>query len=347
MNGSKMKILVIKLGALGDVINTLPLIVNIKKRLECEIHWLVEPLSLPLLKSHRCVDKTWVFDKRDPLKSFARVAGQIRRVKYDITLDLQRILKSALLTLLVKSRRKICFDRNRCKEFTWLLPFERLAPFKGQKHMLDHYLDFLSPLHIDKLDVEWQIPRFSKETLLPLNLRYGSYVVLNIGATKPANLWPRRHFAVLSDKIADRLGFQCVLTGGKEDAGAAEEIMAHTVYPVINLTGKTSLEVLIEVLAGAACVVTGDTGPMHLACALKRDVVALFGPSNPQRTGPYRGSVIQKPIHCGPCNRRHCPDPSCMEAITPSDVMEALAPKLKIQTENPSDQTTLFSSMQR
>ena len=93
---------------------------------------------------------------------------------------------------------------------------------------------------------------------------------------------------------------------------------------VFNLVGKTSLLELIDLIAAAAVVVSCDTGPMHLAVALGKPLVALFGPSDERRTGPYRGTVIRAKLDCAPCSRKTCAVPTCMEAIRPEDVLQAL-----------------------
>jgi ADP-heptose:LPS heptosyltransferase len=324
-----MKILIIKLGALGDVINTLPLAVNIKKKIPCEIHWLVAPLSRPLLDNHPCIDQVFVFNKKQVFKSLYSVIPELRKHTYDVVLDLQRILKSGIFSCVVKSRRRIGFDKDRTKEFSWLFPFERLKPASQKQHMLDHYLDFLSPLNIERLEVTWQIPRFSSIDL-PIPKKY---IVLNIGATKPANRWAPENFAQLADIIHEKYKTPCLLTGGREDQAAADLVLATARSPVSDLTGKTSLEMLIEILAHADYVISCDTGPMHLARALGTEVIALFGPSDPIRTGPYQCRVIQKSNNCSyqihdmhpiPCNSRNCSNPLCMKAIKPSDVIDKI-----------------------
>ena len=324
-----MKILIVKLGALGDVVNTLPLAVNIKKKINCEIHWLVAPLSRPLLDTHPWIDQVFVFDKKQTFKSFFSVIYELRKHTYDVVMDLQRILKSGIFACEVKSRRRIGFDKDRTKEFSWLFPFERLKPALKKQHMLDHYLDFLAPLNIERLEVTWQIPRFHSIDL-PIPEKY---IVLNIGATKPANRWAPENFAQLADIIHEKYKIPCLLTGGREDKAAADLVLATARSPVSNLTGKTSLEMLTEILAHADYVISCDTGPMHLARALGSRVIALFGPSDPQRTGPYQGRVIQKLNNCSnrihymqpvPCNRRNCRIPLCMQAIKPSDVIDKM-----------------------
>ncbi len=315
-----MDILIIKLGALGDVINTFPLVVNLKTQLRARIHWVVSPLSSPLVSGHPYVDKVIVFDKQKWKISLPHVVKQIRDQTFDITLDLQRILKSGILTMSAKTGRRIGFDKKRCKEMTWMLPFERIPVSNIQTHMLNQYLEFASFLDIPSNKVRWEIPVSGKT---PFDLPQ-DYIVLNIGATKPANRWTEKGFAALIHKLKNKFHIDSVLTGGREDTGMSDSIVASSKSVVINLVGKTSLIELKEVLAGSKAVVSCDTGPMHLAVALGKDVVALFGPADPRRTGPFYGQVIQKGLPCVPCNKKKCNDPICMKEITPEDVIKRL-----------------------
>ncbi|MBC2703072.1 glycosyltransferase family 9 protein [Desulfobacula sp.] len=315
-----MKILIVKLGALGDVINTFPLAVNLKEKLECEIHWLVAPLSYLLVVNHSCVDKAILFDRKHTIKSLRHVLQQIRMDAYDITFDLQRTLKSGFFALAANSRRRIGFDKKRCKEMSWLFPFERIKSSDPEKHMLDQYLEFSAHLDLRCDHIQWKIPR-TETTISGIPKKY---LVLNIGATKSANQWSPYHFANLIDAIDNELNIPCILTGGPQDRQPAKIIMSESACPVVDLTGKTSVPELVEVLANAVCTISCDTGPMHLAKALNTKVVALFGPSNPERTGPYHGVVIKKDVDCSPCNQKQCRDPFCMDAIKPSDVMAQL-----------------------
>jgi len=329
-----MDILIVKLGALGDVINTLPLTVLLRRELGARIHWLVEPLSYPLVNAHADVHHTILFDKFHWKSALADVIRRLRRHRFDLVLDLQRIIKSGGFCLAARANRKIGFDRRRCKELTWLLPFERIPPADPGAHMLDQYLEFARHLRISNPTVQWNIPETVRCGFdLP-----AQYAVLNIGATKPANRWFSEKFARLAELLEDRYRLPCVLTGGPADAEDGRRIVEMARCGLMDLTGRTSLPELVDVLKRAAVVVSCDTGPMHLAVALKREVVALFGPADPRRTGPYRGRVIQKKADCMPCGRRRCPDRSCMKAIEAEDVAavieEILSPGPRVSTSD-------------
>lgn len=316
-----MKILVIKLGALGDVINTFPLVVHLKKHFNAEIDWLVAPLSYPLVANHPCVNKAILFDKSRLRHSLPRAVRELRTKKYDVTLDLQRILKSGLFAMASRSDRRIGFNKERCKEQAWLFPFDRIPPSDPQAHMINQYFEFSTHMGVPRGKVSWMIPRTSKKVPgLP-----EKYIVLNIGASRRVKLWPPDHFAILADLINKNFHLQPVLTGGPGDIHLAKRIMDKANCNIIDLTGRTSIPLLVEVIADARCVITCDTGAMHLASALGTDLVALFGPTDPRRTGPFRGRVIQiKELACVPCNRQKCDDLQCMEAIKPKEVFHEL-----------------------
>lgn len=317
----QMDILIVKLGALGDVINTLPLAIVLKQQIDARIHWVTAPLSYPLLCEHEAVDRAILFDRRDNIASTVALLRELRSRKFDLVFDLQRILKSGLICLAAKGKRKIGFDRRRCKELTWLLPFERIPGSDPNAHMVHQYLDFAYHLGLKEQKVDWRIgTKGEKPKVLS-----GKYVVLNIGATKPANRWLADGFVDLVRMLQRRHHVPCVLTGGPEDIPMARRIEDALKGSVCNLVGKTSLTDLIGVINGAAVVVTCDTGPMHLAVALGKRVVALFGPSDHHRTGPFNGKVIRAKMNCAPCGRKACPEPLCMEAIHPESVLAVVA----------------------
>ncbi len=318
---SFMQILFIKLGALGDVINTLPLAILLKKELDAHISWLVEPLSYPLIASHSYIDTTICFDKYHKLRGVASVRKALLKQHFDIVLDLQRILKSAAFCALASGNRRIGFDRKRCKEGSRFFPFERIAPGDPDKHMIYQYMDLANHLGVKTPEtIQWAIPVVSP---LPAGLP-DKYAVLNIGATKSANRWTSQGFAGLSDLLQSQYHLPCVLTGGPEDLQMVADIINKSNHHPMNLVGKTTINELTTILNGAAVVVTCDTGPMHLAVALGKKVVALFGPSDPTRTGPFFGEVIKEKLGCMPCNKRHCQTPICMERIQPEEVMELI-----------------------
>jgi len=313
-----MDILIVKLGALGDVVNTLPLAVRLHRKLDARIHWLVEPLSYPIVAHHPCVAHAIVFDRSRWGFAAATVAEQIRSRRFDAVLDLQRTLKSGAFAMLARARRRIGFDRARCKEMTWLLPFDRIPPAEPTAHMVHQYLEFAGYLDAPGSAIQWDIAGGQP----PPRALPAKYAVLNIGATKPANRWTQARWAALAEALWEQLRLPCAVTGGREDVSEAERIQAKAPAGLVNLAGQTRIGQLVHVLQHASVVITCDTGPMHLAVALNTPVVALFGPSDPRRTGPFKGRVVRARVDCAPCNRKTCPDPVCMRHIGPQAVIE-------------------------
>lgn len=320
-----MDILFIKLGALGDVINTLPLAAVLKEQLHARIHWLVEPLSHPLVAENPNVHQAILFNKKNWIRSMPGVIAKLRQDRFDLALDLQRLLKSGLFCMASRSDRRIGFDRERCKEFTWLFPFERIPGDDPAKHMAHQYLDFARFLGADPKEARWDIPVTGKVPF-PLPDRF---IILNTGATASAKRWTAEGFAALAREIPKRYGISCVLTGGPDDIPLSLEIDSLSSGKALNLVGKTSLMELKETIAAAAVMVTCDTGPMHLAVALGRDVVTLIGPTNPRRTGPLKGRIVKQNLDCMPCNKRECNNPMCLTDLSPEKVLEALDEILK------------------
>ncbi len=143
-------------------------------------------------------------------------------------------------------------------------------------------------------------------------------------------LWDRGKFAALADALGNRLGVPVVLTGSAAEKPYLDAIQAAAQSPVLNLAGQTSLRDLAALYRLATLVVTTDSGPMHIAAAVGTPTVALFGPTDPKRTGPYgKGhTVIRLGIHCSPCFHRHCPNPLCMNGISVERVYGAVEERL-------------------
>lgn len=315
-----MDVLIIKLGALGDVINTLPFAWRLKNDFNAKITWIVEPLSYPLIVNNRVCDNAVLFNKNEWRKSLSEVLKKIEKVNFDLVIDLQRILKSSYFTIRSNGKRKITFDKKRCKEMTWVLPYEKIpAKDHESNHMLDQYMEFYNYLGgTDTNNPTWNI-----EVKEEFNFTSKPYVVLNTGATKPANKWFQHYFSKLVDLIYEKTNLVPVLTGGPEDIEFSKQICNLAKIKPIDLTGKTSILQLISVLNNSSYIISCDTGPMHLGVALNKKVCALFGPSNPVRTGPYYGKVVRNSLKCSPCNKKRCEKRDCMD-IDPKLVFKAV-----------------------
>lgn len=289
-------VLCVRLGAIGDVANALVVATAIKDAAPAtEVGWAVHPLSAPLLEGHPCVDRVHVVPRSKRPGVLRSVVRDLRAPRYDAALDLQRLQKSSLLARLSGARRVVGFDRARCKEASWLWTNERIAAGPRDEHMVRQYMRF--PARLGFTEPERAAPRHALPTPAEsvafaedLVAREGTPVLLNLGASKPEKLWPRVSFREVAAALIERGLGPVALTGGPGDRDAAAEVGDG--LDVVDLTGRTSLPDVWELCRRSRAMLTADTGPMHLCAAVGTPVVALFGPGDPARTGPFGAAHV-------------------------------------------------------
>ncbi len=326
------RFLLVRLGAIGDVTNALVVATAIKDACPgAHVAWAVHPLSLPLVDGHPSLDHVHVWPRGTGMAGFRSLVREVKHERYDVALDLQRLQKSSLLARLSGARRVLGFDRRRAKELSWLWTSERIEAGPSREHMVEQYLRFARRLGIERPEPRRLLPNSpaaaARAERLVAELG-GPPVLLNLGASKPENRWPVVSFRDLIQGWSARAGAPpLVLTGGPPDRAVADELVGHG--GALDLVGATSLPELWELARRSRAMLAADTGPMHLCAAVGTPVVALFGPSDAARTGPYgRGHVVLGAA--GPLERDvtvsletpHAPGP--MQAIEPAMVLESL-----------------------
>ncbi|MDI6853305.1 MAG: lipopolysaccharide heptosyltransferase I [Deltaproteobacteria bacterium] len=328
----KTRILLVKLSSFGDVIHALPTLEALRALYpQGHITWLVEDSFAALLAGHPALDEVWPiprlrFSRQMLGREAAALAGTARRLRsrpFDVVVDLQGLLKSAIWVALARSPRRIGFDGTR--EGSYLVLTEKLPRYDPDRHAVLRYLDAARYLGAPEA-----APRFRLEHLLtgrgnPLGEKPARpYVVLHPGARWATKLWPATSWARLAEWLAKQ-DLAVVLTGSLADRPLAAAVAGASQASVIDLAGRTTLSELAAVLRGAALAVTTDTGPMHLAAALGTPVAALFGPTAPWRTGPFGEGheTVRLGLDCSPCFRRHCPNPRCLTELPVEMVMAA------------------------
>lgn len=340
-----MDILIIKMSALGDVVHALPVVPTIRRAYPgARIHWLVEEMAEPVVRCLPGVDEVhvsrrriWVKDSKNPSR-WPKVIGeigafvkQLRQQRYDLAIDLQGLLKSGIWLSLVSAKRKLGYDGTR--EWSYLFLNEKIPPGSPDIHAVDRYLLLLKAAGFPTCEVDFGISvRPEARTRLRTLLRTkgwknsNAYAVLVPTARWKTKEWDGTSFAALADMVRGELGLQVAVAGVAQDRPAVEQITQRMKQPAVNLAGETDLLTLMALLENARVVISTDSGPMHLAVALRTPVVAIFGPTAPWRTGPYGQGhrVIRSSVSCSPCFKRHCSHMSCMERITPSEVIEAV-----------------------
>jgi heptosyltransferase-1 len=335
--GEVRNILIVKLSAIGDVVHALPAAYSLKKCFpEAHITWVVEKPSFDLVNNNPYIDEIIVFDKPKfkSLSGLLRNApGFIRKLKekhFDISLDLQALFKSGIIAYLSGAKNRLVYCNTR--EGADLLSKRTCGP--NQKgHVVQRYLDVVRALgcSVDEVVFPIAITDEEKMTASAIVRKAGldidkPYVILSPGANWPNKRWSPKLFAALADKLYDDVIIP-VVTGGPGDRIFAEEIMATAEIPPVDLTGKTSLKQLAYIITKAQAFVGGDTGPMHLAAALGTPVVAIHGPTDTIRNGPFGSGhkTLVAGHECAGCWKRKCPkDIDCLSVISVDDVYHAV-----------------------
>jgi ADP-heptose:LPS heptosyltransferase len=322
-----MNILIVKPGAIGDLLQMTPVFRALKKQYgDCRITLMVgSVVTASMFRHHRSIDEVLVFDRKGEHRSpgaFLKLRREIRSRKFDLVLNFQRSnLKAWLLVSAAFPCRVLVYHKARTRIV----------------HAVVNHLETLAPLGIAPDDTYLECypgpeeESFAERLFVAEGLADRTVVALNPGASHPVNRWEPRCFAALADLVSQRLGAGIVLVGGKEDQGLAGEVAAQAQCRPLVLTGTTDLLQLAAVLRRCSVLVSGDTGPMHMATAVGTGVVALFGAADPDRTGPVgTGHRIVRAarVPCVPCRSRSCTHdrhPECMKQITPEQVYAEIA----------------------
>ena len=289
------EICVVMLSALGDAVHVLP-VANALKRAwpGCRVTWVVQPAAHALVAPHPAIDEFVVFHRRRGLGAWLglrRVAADLRGRRFDLLLGLQVYLKAGLITALARSRVKLGFDRRRGRDAQWLFTNARIAAHEPQ-HVQDQYFEFLRFLGVDPEPVTWGLTLSDAERESQAEF-FGALgapaCAVVVGTSRDDKNWAPDRYARALDQIEARYGLRPVLVGGPSRAehDVAYAILTRTKARAVDALGD-SVRRLVWLVEGSALVLSPDTGPLHIARALGKPVVSLFGRTNPKRTGPYR-----------------------------------------------------------
>jgi heptosyltransferase I len=338
-----VKALIVRLSSIGDVVHTLPAAAALTAR-GWETGWVVEPAALPLLSGNPAV--AWA--TRAPAARAFRLGPALSAVRSlrsrrcDVALDLQGLWKSAVWARLSGARRVLGYGGPwRRERSSTLLLGERVDLPSHVTHVIDKNLALLHALGIDAVGSrEFPLPRDpavaeSVEQRLATAVS-GRYVVLNAGGGWASKLWPAERFGAVARALGER-GVPSLVTWGPGEEALAESVLAASGGHARRCFATTLLE-LVEVLRRAQLVVAADTGPLHIACALGRPVVGLYGPTDPARNGPFASedAVVRRAPACAPCHRRVCAVHEGVMATIPVDeVVVAVEARLATDRRRP------------
>lgn len=317
-----MRILIVKLSSFGDTLHALPAAAALKAYYGGELHWAVQPGFSPLVRCFKCVDKVIEVPRPSDPAGFASAMRKLRSYGvYDLAVDLQGLLKSAAVLRAAHAKKRI--GPSFAREGSRLFYDDVAGKTNKNRHAVDECMDILDFLGIPRPTVP-EFPLETDDSLADFKPGTLNLAVAPMSRWKTKN-WPVERYEELLERCVSELGAQVRILGGKEDVMAGDMLAAKT--GAVSFCGRTSIAQTLGILKNSRLLVCNDSGPMHMAAALRVPCVALFGPTIPDRTGPYGpGNTVVRAGNCPPCRRRSCPRGTmeCMDAITPEIVFNAV-----------------------
>lgn len=352
-----MKILIVRLSALGDIVHALPVLAAIKKaRPDAQVDWLVEENYASILSIASGLHRRIIVRARKSfatadtisfggLRGYHAAAKYLWNQDYDVALDLQGLIKSAIWARISFADRVVGFDAPNLREpQAAFLYSETVTPAgpqasgpTGQQHIIHKNLSILSALKITHDSADMPLaPQASGASTAAIEGAGGSrrYIVLNPGAAWSNKRWPPERFGALAAALRDRAGLPSLITWGPAERALAESV-ARASLGAATLAPATSVSDLAVLMREAALVVSGDTGPLHIAAAMGTPLVGLYGPTWPERNGPWdpQDVVISRANVCVCHHKRQClRGEPCINEITVGEVVAASEQRLSSVT---------------
>jgi heptosyltransferase I len=286
------RICIVMMSAVGDAVHVLPVLTALKRfRPDAAVTWILQPGPATLVRGHPDLSEILLFERGHGLRGFQEIRRQLSGRRFDLAIALQVYLKAGMITRLVKAPVKLGFDMARARDMNWVFTNAQIPPHPMQ-HVQDQYLEFLDALGVPHAEPVWNLGPWPHERgqqrarLAEFTRPIAPIVVATSKAQKD---WMPERWAQVCDALYSDFGLQPVLVGGRSDRELHAErvILKQSSAPVISALGS-GLRGLVQLIDGAALVLSPDTGPLHITVALNRPVVSLIGYSNPKRVGPYR-----------------------------------------------------------
>jgi lipopolysaccharide heptosyltransferase I len=328
------KILIVRLGSLGDLIHAIPAAAAIRRAYPgAKIDWLVDIRHDDLLALVPAIDRH-IAVNTSSVASVWTALGGLRRSHYDVALDLQGLLKSAVLARLSGARRVVGFPAPLLRERTARMFYTEVAGLAAP-HVIEKNLSLLQAIGIRVPDVEFPLDDRRPEIVAAARERLGigrdaPFAIINPGAAWPNKRWPPVYFAEVSRALAARYNLRSIVLWGPH-----EEQLAQTVVTASDGTAAvsppTTIADLVSLTKAAVLMISGDTGPMHVAGAVGTPLVGIFGPTDPARNGPWAEDdlTVSRYHSCACRYQRQCRIAGwCLLDIAPREVMSLVDKRL-------------------
>ena len=308
------RFLIVRLGALGDVVHAIPAAAAIAAQFpDSEIDWLVDPRYVDLLGLVRCVRSVVPVDPRGGIGRLGATIGALRRARYDAVIDLQGLLKSSVLARLAGAARTVGFPRSHLREPVARVFYSHTPDPGPAVHVVHKNLALLTAVGVHDRTVRFplEIPATAVADEVALRYRAGDgragFALVNPGAGWPNKRWPAERFGAAAAGVFARAGLRSVVLWGPGEEALAASVVASS-SGAAELAPATSILDICALARRAALMLSGDTGPLHLAAAVGTPVVALFGPTGAERNGPWDPSdvVVTRTDRCQCLYERRC-----------------------------------------
>ncbi len=318
------RLLVVRLGALGDIVHALPAFAACRRTWpEARIDWLVEPRHRPVLDLVRGLDHIVEIDPAGAWRDLPRVMRAVRATRYDAAIDLQGLLKSAVLARASGAARVLGFAREALREPLAARAYTETHAVPEGGHVVRKNLALAAALGADTSDVEFSLD-------VPPTTEPTPYAILNPGAGWPNKRWPAGQFAALAEWLRERHGLRSLVLWGPGERPVADAIAAAS-HGAATPAAPTTIADVLGLARGARLFVSGDTGPLHLAAAVGAPIVGLYGPTSPRRNGPIDPAdlCVSRFDACVCHHERRCRRPTpCIHEIPLAEVQDAVTRRL-------------------
>jgi lipopolysaccharide heptosyltransferase I len=328
-----MNILIVRLGSLGDIVHTIPAAAALRRAFpDARLDWLLEARHRGIVELVTVVDRVMVVREAN-LRGWTDALRAVRAEKYDVALDFQGLIKSAVLARASGARRVAGFSLWHLREKVARLFYTAAADGEGG-HAVLKSLRLLSALGVEDDRFEFPLADVESPALAELRATIGNarFALINPGAAWPNKRWPADRFGALAACIRTRLGLTPVVLWGPGEEAIAHAVVAASQNAAV-LAPRTCVRDLVAVSRAAEVMVAGDTGPLHIAMAVGTPTVSLFGPTNPARNGPWSPSdiLVSRADRCGCHIDRRCRQATwCLEDIGVAEVAAAVERRLAV-----------------
>jgi heptosyltransferase I len=327
------RVCIIKPSSLGDVIHALPILAALRERWPgVYIAWVVNRPFEGVLRGHADLDELIVYD-RGGLGSTGDLFRKLMRGRFDLTIDLQGLLRSALMTAATRAQVRVGVADAR-EGARWFYTDVVDAPRLGL-HAVERVQRVARALDADASRPRFNLPikesdrQWARQALAGLP---SPRIVLNLGARWETKRWPPEHFAAIGRRAAQELGAGLIAVGAPVDRPLVDQLLRYLgQVPVLDLCGRTGLLELAALAAESDLMISNDTGPLHLAAAAGARVIGIYTCTSPKLTGPFgpRAATVQSCVWCAPSFIKKCHRLDCMSELTPNRVWPIVKSQLQ------------------